>query len=241
MIYSKKRNLILATIIFLVGVLAGGKILVTKVFYGNFEHSGTYLVSYVIDGDTFKIGNNIPIRLLGIDSPEKGECYYNESKQALKDLIENKQVRLEKDITDKDKYERWLRYVILPNESKDNLLVNDYLVRQGYAVAMAIPPNNRYRDLLSSAQYEAKKKKRGLWVECDYKVGDSLREQDSAPTNLKCIIKGNISEKGYGRTYLIPGCDNYNTVKIDTRKGEQYFCTEDEAVKAGFRKAVNCP
>jgi len=68
-----------------------------------------------------------------------------------------------------------------------------------------------------------------------------LREKDSGPSDPECIIKGNISEKGYGKTYLIPGCDNYKNVKIDQRKGEKYFCTEEEAFEAGFRKATNCP
>ena len=82
-----------------------------------------------------------------------------------------------------------------------------------------------------------------MWGVCDYKEKNdtNLREQDSKPTNSECIIKGNISEKGYGKTYLIPGCDNYERVKIDIRKGEQYFCSEADAEAAGFRKATNCP
>ena len=195
----------------------------------------------VIDGDTFKIKNNVRVRLLGIDTPEKGECYYNEARLVLKDLVEGRVVRLDKDITDKDRYERLLRYVILEKDGEDNLFVNDYLVRQGLALDIAYPPDNRYRDLLSSAGEEAKKERRGLWAACDYEEALDLREEDSAPVDPDCVIKGNISEKGYGKTYLIPGCDNYNRVKIDARKGEAYFCSEEEAINAGFRKATNCP
>lgn len=202
------------------------------------------IIAKVIDGDTIKLQDNTKIRLIGIDSPEKGQCYYEESTNFTTQLLENKSVKLEKDISGKDDYDRLLRYVIILNEDpeQDNMLVNDYIVRQGYAQAVASPPDNRYRDLLVSAQEEALREKRGLWKECDYEAGLSdRREKDNEPTDPDCIIKGNISTRGYGRIYLLPGCDNYNTVKIDFTKGEQYFCTEEEAQKADFRKATNCP
>jgi len=199
----------------------------------------------VVDGDTIKIKDNIRVRLLGIDSPEKGECYYEESREFLKEFLEGKTVNLEKDISGKDDYGRPLRYVILPSDDpeQDNILINDYIVRQGYAQAVSSPPDNRYRDLLSSAQDEAIRENRGLWKECEEYIREyeELREKNYEPTDPDCIIKGNISEKGYGKTYLIPGCDNYDRVKIDFRKGEQYFCTEKEAEAVGFRKATNCP
>ncbi|MFH1890530.1 MAG: thermonuclease family protein, partial [Candidatus Kuenenbacteria bacterium] len=176
--------------------------------------------------------------------PEKGECYYEESRQALIDLIQGKYVRLIKDISEQDKYDRLLRYVILPSDDPkvDDILVDKYLAQNGYARYMPSPPNNQYRDLISSAMWQAYDNKLGMWGACEYKPDNiNKRQQDSAPENADCIIKANISEKGFGKTYLIPGCDNYNSVKIDTQKGEQYFCTEKEAQDAGFRKATNCP
>jgi len=121
-------------------------------------------------------------------------------------------------------------------------LVNSHIVRLGYARAVASPPDNRYRDLLISAQEEALRENRGLWQACDYE--DELsdrREKDDQPPGPDYIIKGNISTRGFGKTYLLPGCDNYKTVKIDFSKGERYFLTEADAVEAGFRKATNCP
>lgn len=198
----------------------------------------------VIDGDTIKIPGGVRVRLLGIDAPEKGECYYEESREFLKQLLEGKTVNLEKDISGKDEYGRLLRYIILVKDDpqKDNLLVNDYIVRQGYAQAVSSPPDNRYHDLLISAQEEALRENRGIWKECGYEEDLSdRREKDFEPTNPDCIIKGNISTRGYGKVYFIPGCDNYEKVKIDFTKGEKYFCTEKEAEAAGFRKATNCP
>ncbi len=189
------------------------------------------------------------VRLLGLNAPEEGECYAKEAGMYLKSLVGDKDVRLEKDVSGADQYGRLLRYVFLPSgdEKENDLFVNEMLVREGYAVADAHPPDNRYREFLASAGEEARNEKRGLWGACDRAPTENEREQvtqreiDMPPPSPNCIIKGNISEKGYGKTYLVPGCDNYNNVKIDTRKGEQYFCTEEEAISAGFRRADNCP
>jgi micrococcal nuclease len=198
----------------------------------------------VIDGDTIKIENNTSVRLIGINSPEQATCFYDESKSALTKLLSGKKVLLEKEISGQDKYGRLLRYVILPasSEKKNNLLVNDYLVRQGFAQTEPTPPDNRYRDLFNSAQEEAIRANRGLWANCEYE--DQLserREQNDPPPSPAYVVKGNISTRGYGKTYLVEGCDNYLNVKIDFSKGEQYFKTESSALKAGFKKATNCP
>jgi len=199
----------------------------------------------VIDGDTIRLESGQRVRLLGIDAPEKGECYYEESRDALAGVIGENRVRLDKDISDMDEYARLLRYVVIPvaDPGEDNVFVNEYLVREGYAEASSRRPNKRYESFLRSAEEEAREAARGLWSVCEVEAAqtDALREVDTGPPSPECIVKGNISEKGYGRTYLVPGCDNYNRVKIDVRKGEGYFCSEEEAITAGFRKATNCP
>src|SRR3989338_2253096 len=239
--YVNKRNVILAAIIFLSGLVAGGRLLAPKILPVPDKNAATYAVLKVIDGDTFYIDQETRVRLLGIDAPEKGACYYKESSQALKDLIEGQRVKLEKDITDKDIYGRLLRYAILVVDGGDNILINDYLVSHGFAFAERIPPDKHYRELLISGEEDARREKTGLWGACVYPGNDEsdLRETDSAPDDPRCIIKGNISEKGFGKTYLLPGCDNYERVKIDPKKGEQYFCSEEEAAAAGFRRATN--
>jgi micrococcal nuclease len=237
------KKIIIVLVMFLVGVLVGGQI-IDNPKNNDLPETQSQLaqVSFVIDGDTIVLENNQRVRLLGLDTPEKNECFYSEARDYLISLVDGETVRLEKDLTDMDKYDRLLRYVILPSDDKDDILVNELLVRNGYALTLSISPDIRYRDLFSSAQEEAKREQRGLWGVCgDLPETNEAREQDSDPPSEECNIKGNISEKGFGKTYLFPGCDNYNTVKIDPRKGEQYFCSTQEAAAAGYRQATNCP
>lgn len=208
-----------------------------------------HFVNYAIDGDTIKVDGNTSVRLLGINAPEKKECYYEEASRALAGLVEGEYVRLEKDVSGQDIYGRLLRYVFLPSKdlTEDDIFVNAYLLRNGYAQTYSKPPNKRYNQYFISAREQALRQNRGLWGACDdalenYKQENpGLRELDEPPPNPDCIIKGNISKRESGKTYLTPKCGNYNRVKIDTSRGEQYFCTEEEAITAGFRKAGDCP
>ena len=121
----------------------------------------------VIDGDTIKLENGEAIRYIGIDTPETVhpskpvQCFGKEASDKNKELVEGKLVRLEKDITDRDKYGRLLRYVWI-----DDLFVNDYLVREGYAYAYTYPPDVKYSNQFVLAQQEARENSRGLWAGC---------------------------------------------------------------------------
>lgn len=65
-------------------------------------------------------------------------------------------------------------------------------------------------------------------------VGEVVPDPTPAPPCV--IIKGNISASGE-KIFHVPGQANYNNVKIDEAAGEKFFCSEDEAIAAGWRKA----
>lgn len=118
-------------------------------------------VSRVIDGDTIEIEGGWRVRYIGIDTPEihpQIERYGAEAAAKNRELVEGKVVRLESDRTDRDRYDRLLRYVYV-----DGLFVNAELVRLGYARAVAYPPDTKYQDILARAEEEAKGAGRGLW------------------------------------------------------------------------------
>ena len=115
-------------------------------------------VLQVIDGDTIIIEGGHYVRYIGIDSPEKHEPLYSEAKRINEYLVEGKTVKLQKDISDRDKYGRMLRYVYV-----DDIFVNAEIVRQGYAYAEAYSPDIKYQVFLYAVASEAKQLKRGVW------------------------------------------------------------------------------
>jgi len=132
-------------------------------FNDNDETPKLFLVEEVIDGDTFKLIDGNIVRLIGIDTPEKGKPYFEEAKNYLKNLIEGKYVFLEKDVSETDKYGRLLRYVWLPQDERSYIFVNLELINAGFAYAWSCSPDVLYSQELVTAQEEAKINKRGLW------------------------------------------------------------------------------
>src|SRR3989344_5583370 len=115
-------------------------------------------VDRIIDGDTFVLSNNERVRLIGIDTPEIREYYYQEAKDRLIELINNREVYLERDVENKDFYDRLLRYVYV-NETFVNLL----LVEEGYAKAYPYEPNTKYKNNFTEAEEYARRNALGLW------------------------------------------------------------------------------
>lgn len=131
------------------------------------------VVTEVVDGDTIGLENGKTVRLIGIDTPETVDprrpvgCFGKEASNETKSLLTGKQVILQKDISDTDKYRRLLRYVYLPLDNGQILFVNDYLVREGYAKVYTYPPDVKFNEQFLQAQQEAQKLKKGLWDKCD--------------------------------------------------------------------------
>ncbi len=100
-------------------------------------------VIQVIDGDTFEIYNSLgnieTIRLLCVDTPELNQTGYEEAKYYLETLVLNKQVILHRSVTDKDIYNRLLRYVYI-NNSGNLLFINKLILDNNYGKLMVIPP-----------------------------------------------------------------------------------------------------
>jgi len=119
----------------------------------------SYMVTRIVDGDTVVLENGDVVRLLSIDTPERGKKCYKEASARLSDMILLKEVNIERDIEDKDRYKRSLRYIF-----QNGSFVNEELVREGYAYLYFVEPNTKYNTLLKEAAQEAKTKRSGcLW------------------------------------------------------------------------------
>ena len=121
----------------------------------------------VIDGDTIEIEGNIKVRYIGINTPELKDprkpvgCFAQASADENRRLVEGKEIFIQKDVSEVDKYKRLLRYVWV-----GDTFVNDYLVRQGFAQVSTFPPDVKYVSQFLEAQKEAQENNRGLWKSC---------------------------------------------------------------------------
>ena len=146
--------------------------------YGVHDYSNI-LVARAIDGDTLELADRERVRLIGIDTPEtrfnsklardmkrSGDdaatiiAMGKRASDFTKTLAEGKRVRLEFDVERRDRYGRLLAYVYLP----DGTMLNEELLREGYAQVYTFPPNVRYVDRFLRLQRTARENKRGLWA-----------------------------------------------------------------------------
>lgn len=143
------------------------KITPVKLISKPISENKLHKVIRVVDGDTIEIETGEIVRYIGMNTPETVdprktvECFGKEASNKNKDLVEGKEVRLVKDVSDKDKYGRLLRYVYV-----GDIFINLELVKQGYAQVSTFPPDVKYKDEFLKAQREAREKNLGLWNKC---------------------------------------------------------------------------
>lgn len=135
----------------------------------------------ITDGDTIRVlidGEEERVRYIGIDTPERAgpdvlvEPYADEATLANTKLVGGKEVVLERDVSETDRFDRLLRYVWLSpdldnatTEDDSWRLVNLELVRAGLAEAVRYPPDVAYTAILEAAESDARAAGRGMWAE----------------------------------------------------------------------------
>ena len=202
-------NLIL--LVFLVGCTTGN---VVSDVYEEPVKEGPFLVTNVVDGDTLDLEDGSRVRLSGINTPETAECYYEEAKEKLADLVLGEEVYLERDISDTGNYGRLLRYVYI-----EDLFVNGFLVKEGYAVVYDKYKDDTKRyDELKEYEEVAVSNSLGVWACVDAKDGcmyvasvnsdlyhtpDCSYSKKISEENLLCFYSAEEAEEG-GREFS--GC-----------------------------------
>ena len=133
----------------------------------------------IADGDTVTVlvgGNQVRVRLFGIDAPERGQDYSRKSSEALADLVFGKEVRVV--VHDKDRYGRTVGDIHI-----GNTLVNEKMVKDGWAWNYARYSHSKH---YAELEREAREAKRGLWAEkspippWEYRAQE--RERKNVPT-----------------------------------------------------------
>ena len=156
-------------------------------------------VTAVVDGDTVDVdlgGERVRLRLIGINTPETVdprrpvECFGREASQKAKELLSGQQVHLEADPSqdDRDRYDRLLRYVWLP----DGRLFNLEMVAQGYAFEYTYEMPYKYQAEFARAQEQARAAQRGLWAP------DTCGGEEK-PASRACGARSLTTARGRGR------------------------------------------
>lgn len=165
-------------------------------------------VKWVIDGDTIVLGNGRHVRYIGINAPEiahdehfigskpegkarKAEPFGEAAKKYNQYLVGSKDVRLEFDKEEHDRYGRWLAYIFLSNGA----FVNKTMIEKGYAYVLPRKPNVKYERILLQAQRDAMLKKIGIWSHWEEKEGEYSGNKQSRRFHLKTCPYGKKIEK----------------------------------------------
>ena len=187
----------------------------------------------LVDGDTIEVAGQ-SVRLHGIDAPETGQRCRDRDGQAfacgaraadvLGELIGGGPVACTG-----DEHDRYGRLIAVCRAG--GVVLNREMVRLGLAIAY-----EEYSDDYLPEQVDAYKAGRGLWAgefqrPAEVRAESWQSAKRSAPQG--CPIKGNISRNG--RIYHAPWSEWYDRTRIDPSHGERWFCSEDEAVRAGWR------
>lgn len=205
----------------------------------------------VVDGDTINIRGE-RIRLNGIDAPESSQWCEDEASQkyrcgrtsaeALSSFLAASSPT-SCEFVERDQHGRFVGNC----RRADGESVNNWLVHQGYAIDFPRHSGGAF----ASAEAEARQAGRGMWAGKFEKPWEWRREQEAPGTQASgqpvarlvgsvrsgnCDIKGNIANDGE-RIYHVPGQQHYSRTKITPGKGERWFCSEEEARNAGWRRA----
>jgi endonuclease YncB( thermonuclease family) len=116
----------------------------------------------ILDGDTIRVrledGSIYQVRYLGMDTPERGELYSNETTHMNEDLLSLGPLSLVLDVSDKDRYDRLLRHIFA-----GEVFVNLEMVRLGFASTMLISPDLTCAETFLAAEAAAREANAGLW------------------------------------------------------------------------------
>jgi len=187
---------------------------------------------FVVDGDTLGL-NGTRYRIDGIDAPEAGQkCNSNTGTWAcgkaaterISSLVLGQTVTCQP--VKQDGYGRTIATCFANGQD-----IGEMMVLQGMAWAFV-----RYSDVYVAQELMARNKKLGIWQAAtippwEYRSQKWSVAEQKSPDG--CPIKGNISKRG--KIYHAPWSPWYSRTKINTVKGERWFCSEKEAVEAGWR------
>jgi endonuclease YncB( thermonuclease family) len=210
-------------------------VLVVAVLLGCLAANAKSMSVRVVDGDTIEI-DHTKFRLHGIDAPEAGQACKSAqggdwpcgqaALHKMEELVRGKTVNCE--AKGNDLYGR-----VIAICSADGVVVNEAMITSGMAWAF-----RKYSEDYVGLEDTARAAKVGIW-EAPTETAWVYRTHKwdtatAASPQADCPIKGNINRQ-QEKIYHAPWSKDYAKTKIDISKGERWFCSEAEAVSAGWR------
>jgi len=221
----------------------------------------------VVDGVTIDVnidGQVFRVRYLGLEVPEHGAI--DDQGRSLREkaldlnhfLVNNRMVELEVGTVETDLTGNLLHYVFVDGE-----MVNKVLLTNGYATVARFPLEFQYQDEFLLVEENAKINRRGIWESSSVTETATDFSQSSDPSsvpqfsgtlpamtvvgsNRVCdysgtsdpVIKANVDSRTGERVYHVPRGLFYDTTSIDVASGDQWLCTEVEAISAGWKRST---
>jgi endonuclease YncB( thermonuclease family) len=133
----------------------------------------TAVVTRVVDGDTVELGGIGKVRLIGVDTPERGEECYEEATDYLEDRIGGELVRYRYQAERTDRYDRALLDIYMGGR-----VVSVDIAKAGWGEELTIQPNDRYAGRIAAAEERAREAPRGKWAGC---LEEPEREPEPEP------------------------------------------------------------
>ena len=188
----------------------------------------------VIDADTIDVGTT-RVRLYGIDAPERAQICKRDGQDWRCGRWATKQVRhvYQGKLADCQRIETDRHGRVVARCFVGGQDMAEYMVLNGIALAF-----QKYSLDYVDAEKQAVFSTAGIWqseFQTPAEFRASIRTPEIQPVSGDCRIKGNISSRG--RIFHVPGQENYDRTRINTAKGERWFCTAAEARAAGWRAA----
>jgi len=180
-------------------------------------------IRYVVDGDSVILTDQRQVRLIGINTPEFGkdgrpdEPLAAAARDRLRELVQGKHVRLVLEEEQRDHYGRWLAHLQLP----DDTMVEEALLKEGLAAAIAIPPNVSQVHRLFAAEAMARATQRGIWS-LAYSTPVAAEALTSTHTGFR-FVRGQITHIGRSRKYVYLDLGPRVALRIAHADWKQYF------------------
>jgi micrococcal nuclease len=186
-------------------------------------HTEGVTVRHVIDGDSVVLTDQRQVRLIGINAPELGkdgkpdEPLAGAARDRLRELVQGKNVRLEFEEEPRDHYGRWLAHMAFP----DGTSVEETLLKEGLAAAIAIPPNVSRWHRLFEAESGARATQRGIWGN-PYSIAIPAESLDATHTGFH-FVRGRITHVGHSQKYVYLDLGPQFALRIAQADWKQYF------------------